>query len=162
MFCRHCGQNIEEDSYFCIGCGGKIASPEKLKKLSDKELEEILSDQQKETFKKSLQYIKYAYIFGFIYSALMVVLILFGVEGFDSWGYIDVILVALLAFGIYKKSRFCAVAILIYFVGGIILKLAIFGYSGGWLLWLIAVLAFWAGITGTFNYKKIRDSLIKN
>ena len=36
--------------------------------------------------------------------------------GFDTWTLIDVGLIAILTFGIFKKSRFCALSLLIYFV----------------------------------------------
>src|SRR4051812_6474798 len=41
--------------------------------------------------------------------------------GLDIWALVDVVLVAGLAYGIYRKSRICAVVMFVYFVGSKIL-----------------------------------------
>ena len=47
--------------------------------------------------------------------------------GLDTWSLIDVAIIAGLTFGIYKKSRFCALSLLIYYVLG---KIAAAAYGG--------------------------------
>lgn len=92
------------------------------------------------------------------FSALLVVLSLFGVKilDFDIWASVDVALILLLTYGIYKHSRFCAVAMLVYFVLGKVLLFSTATSQGfhlniGTVIFsLIFLVYFWGGVEGTF------------
>lgn len=83
-----------------------------------------------------------------------------GGMGFDAWTLIDAALIFGLAFGIYRKSRACALIMLIYFIGSKILMMMDGFYSNP--IGIVIALAFlyWytKGVIGTFAYHK----LIKN
>ncbi|WP_299703448.1 hypothetical protein [uncultured Pontibacter sp.] len=70
------------------------------------------------------KHIRNAWIVGIISTAMTVVVSLVGAydedfrysSGFDTWTLFDAALIAALTYGIYKKSRFSALGLLIYFV----------------------------------------------
>lgn len=77
------------------------------------------------------------------------------IAGWDAWNLVDVALIAALTFGIYRKSRFCAVAMLAYFI---ISKILIFAESGkptGLVTALIFLYFYAQGVQGTFAYRKL-------
>lgn len=77
--------------------------------------------------------------------------------GFDisALGFVDTALVFGLAFGIHKKSRACAVVMLIYFGISKAIQLV---ELGGTLVTvpvaLICLYYYWMGVVGTFEYHK--------
>jgi len=76
--------------------------------------------------------------------------------GLSAWNFLDVALILGLAFGIYKKSRTCAVLMFIYFVISKIFVMAETGrFTGGIVGALIFGYFFWQGIAGTFAYHKL-------
>src|SRR5689334_6278658 len=75
--------------------------------------------------------------------------------GFSAWELIDAVLVFGLAFGIYKKSRTCALLMLIYFVIAKILLMTQAGAANGILLALVFLYYFAMGVKGTFDYHRI-------
>lgn len=77
--------------------------------------------------------------------------------GFSAWELLDVALVLLLAFGIYKKSRACAVAMLAYFVLSKILMMVESGKPSGLPLAIVFIYFFWQGVSGTFAYHKLKN-----
>lgn len=77
--------------------------------------------------------------------------------GFSAWELIDVALVFGLAFGIYKKSRACAVVMLIYFTISKIVVMVESGKPSGVLLSVIFIYYFWQGVSGTFAYHKLKN-----
>lgn len=76
--------------------------------------------------------------------------------GFDAWSLLDVALIFGLAFGIYKKSRACAVLMLLYFVASKILLMVEAGKPSGLLMALIFAYCFWQGVAGTFAYHRFK------
>lgn len=70
------------------------------------------------------KHIRNAWIVGIISTAMTIVVSLVGAynedfrysSGFDTWTLIDAALIAALTYGIYKKSRFSALGLLVYFV----------------------------------------------
>jgi hypothetical protein len=103
--------------------------------------------------------IRIAWIAGVISTSLtlvITVLAMTGVRmlGFSAFQLIDVALMAGLTFGIYKKSRACAVAMFVYFVLSKIVLLRFLGAFG--IIQAIAFLYFYGlGMVGTFQYHKL-------
>lgn len=75
--------------------------------------------------------------------------------GFSAWELFDVALVLGLAFGICKKSRTCAVLMLLYFIASKILIIVETGKPTGMLMALVFGYFFWQAVAGTFAYHKI-------
>ncbi|MGH8025172.1 MAG: hypothetical protein ACREO0_00450 [Pseudoxanthomonas sp.] len=76
--------------------------------------------------------------------------------GFSAWELIDVALILGLAFGIYKKSRTCAVFMLVYFIISKIVLMAESGQPTGIPMALVFGYFFWQGVSGTFAYHKFK------
>lgn len=74
------------------------------------------------------------------------------ISGFDAWNFIDLLLILGLAFGIYKRSRTCAVEMLVYFVISKIITFADTGKASGIVLALVFMYCCWQGVVGTFAY----------
>ncbi|HSR51019.1 MAG TPA: hypothetical protein VLV83_09320 [Acidobacteriota bacterium] len=70
------------------------------------------------------------------------------------WLYLDVVLIAVLAWGIRQRSRTSAVLMLVYFIGAKILYLYEFG-SAGFRIWDLIFAYFYArAVRGTFLYHR--------
>ncbi|GAB3511105.1 hypothetical protein MNQ95_06880 [Pseudoxanthomonas daejeonensis] len=78
------------------------------------------------------------------------------VLGFSAWELIDVALIFGLAFGIYRKSRTCAVVMFCYFIASKILLAMQVGVTGVPMA-IIFGYFFWQGVSGTFAYHKIAN-----
>ncbi len=74
------------------------------------------------------------------------------IMGFSAWELLDVALIFGLAFGIYKKSRTCAVSMLLYFAMSKIIQVVQTGKSDGLVLGIIFMICFWQAVVGTFAY----------
>jgi serine/threonine-protein kinase len=109
---------------------------------------------------ETLKKIKNAWVAVVFFGCLTLLAALIAMPGikmlhFSAWSLIDVALMFCLAFGIYKRSRTCAVLMFIFFISaqingiietGELRALAIvFGYF------------FWQGIFGTFAYHKLNN-----
>jgi len=78
------------------------------------------------------------------------------VMGVDAWAYADAVLFAALGFGIYKMSRFAAVAALVLYVAERIYMMASSSGAGrGFVLTIIFTLFFLNAVRGTFAFKKL-------
>jgi hypothetical protein len=92
---------------------------------------------------------------------LLVVLIAIGIGrpivGVDGWGLVDVVLIFGLTFGIYRKSRTCAVLMLLYYSACKIIGLIEYGSSSGLGLFvsLLFIYSFIKGVKGTFAYHNL-------
>lgn len=78
---------------------------------------------------------------------------------------IDIGLALLLTYGIYKKSRFAAVTMLIYFVLNRIYWWSTVGIGSHVGLGVIMIIMFYRGVRGTFNYHETawyRDTATQN
>jgi serine/threonine-protein kinase len=107
-----------------------------------------------------LKNIKVAWIAGTIsgvITLLVTVFAIFGqsILGFTAWELFDVALIFGLAFGIYKKSRTCAILMFIYFVSAKILIMSETGKADGLLMGLLFAYFFARGIQGTFQYHRL-------
>jgi hypothetical protein len=76
------------------------------------------------------------------------------IYGFDEWGFLEVTLIAGLTFGIYKKNRFCALSLLIYFVLGKVANAAYSGKFGHVIAALLFGYFFFQGTRATFQIHK--------
>jgi len=107
-----------------------------------------------------LKQIKNAWIAGAISGCLTLVITLISLSGtkalgFNAWNFIDVVLIFGLTFGIYKKSRVCAVLMFIYFVASKILIAVETGQFSGSIMAIIFIYYYAHGIAGTFAYHKL-------
>lgn len=73
----------------------------------------------------------------------------------NAWNSLDVILIFLLAFGIYKKSRIAASVMFVYFLASKIMIIAETGKFNGMLLAIIFLYYFFQAMVGTFQYHKL-------
>ena len=96
---------------------------------------------------KAEKHIKTAWIAGTISAALTFIYALAGTYnddfrykfGLDTWALLDVALIAGLTYGIYRKNRFCALGLLIYFVISKFVSAASSGqFAGGFFALLFA------------------------
>ena len=77
------------------------------------------------------------------------------VAGLDAWNMVDVFLVAGLTWGIYRKSRFAAVGMLVYFVISKIIMFAEGGRPSGAIWALLFLYLYVQGVRGTFQYARL-------
>jgi serine/threonine-protein kinase len=104
-----------------------------------------------------LNKIKGAWIAGIASSALTLVLILvsmFGssLMGVTAWAFIDVVLLAGLTFGVYRRSRTCAILLFAFFLLNKVLMFLQSGSLTGTPLAIIFLVFFGRGIVGTFQF----------
>ncbi len=78
------------------------------------------------------------------------------VLGFGAANFIDVALIAGLTFGIWRRSRTCAVLMLLYFVASKILMMVEAGKPGGIVMGLLFAYLYVQGVRGTFEYQRLR------
>ena len=71
------------------------------------------------------------------------------------WNLVDVVMIYGLAFGIYKKSRTCAVIMLVYFAASKIFQVVESGQANGVVMGILFTILFVQGVMGTFKYHKI-------
>ena len=119
----------------------------------------LMDDQQLDQAEK---HVKRAWIAGAVSGALTLVFSLIGTYnddfrykyGFDSWSLVDVALIAGLTYGIYRKNRFSALGLLIYFVGSKLVMAASTGQFTGGFLSLLFAYFFFQGTKATFQIRK--------
>lgn len=88
---------------------------------------------------------------------IVTLLAVFGVVqlfGFDAWEFVDVVLILGFTYGIYRKSRVCAVLMLVYFVASKIMLFMQTGKPNGLVMTLIFLYYYWQGVAGTFAYHR--------
>lgn len=118
-----------------------------------------MDNQQLEQTEK---HIKHAWIAGAISATFTLILSLVGAYsddfrykyGFDTWSLLDVALIAGLAYGIYRKNRFCALGLLIYFIASKFLMAASTGQFTGGFISLLFAYFFFQGTKATFQIRK--------
>ena len=99
--------------------------------------------------------IRYAWIAACISGSLTLAFALTDTFGYTELETIDAALVFGLAFGIYKKSRVCAVLMLTYFVASKIYMMIEAGRPSGLAIALVFGFFYYHGAVGTFEYRKI-------
>ncbi len=82
----------------------------------------------------------------------------YSVAGASMWNLIDVFFIFGMAYGIYRKSRVCAVIMLVYWVASKVLIFMEPGSAGGIAIAVLFGYFFFEGIRGTFTYHKITGS----
>lgn len=76
--------------------------------------------------------------------------------GLDTWSLLDVALIAGLAYGVYRKKRYCALGLLIYFIASKFIMAASTGqFTGGFLSMLFAYF-FFQGTRAAFQVHRHR------
>jgi hypothetical protein len=109
---------------------------------------------------KAQKYIKNAWIAGSVSAGLTLVVTVLAMAGISLFGFtilnlLDVLLMVGLSFGIYKKSRTCAVLLFAYFVASKVMMWVEMGSAAGLPLALVFGYFFYQGIMGTFAYHKL-------
>jgi hypothetical protein len=104
-----------------------------------------------------LKKIRNAWVAGLISAGITLVFTLLAVSGtrligFGAWQLLDVALILALAFGIYRKSRVCAIVMFVYFVASKIMLISQTGNASGIVMALIFLYYYALGIQGTFAY----------
>jgi hypothetical protein len=106
--------------------------------------------------------IKNAWIAGLISAGITLVLVLVAVlggisiAGVDAWAFGDLAIVLALTYGVYRKSRVCAILLFGFFV---LNKAVMWGTAGnvsGLPLALVFMWFYGQGIVGTFQYHKLQ------
>ena len=108
-----------------------------------------------------LKKIKYAWVAALFSAGITLTFTLIAMSGteilgFSAWELLDVALILGMAFGIYKKSRTCAVLMFLYFIASKILIMAETCKPTGILVALLFAYFYWQGISGTFAYHKLK------
>ena len=113
------------------------------------------------------KHIKNAWVAGAVSAAITFILSLIGAYnddfrytyGFDTWSLLDVALVAGLTYGIYRKKRFAALGMLVYFVASKFIMAASGGNFSGGLMSLIFAYLFFQGTRASFQlHKHLRET----
>ncbi|MFB9867078.1 hypothetical protein [Vreelandella sulfidaeris] len=112
---------------------------------------------------EALKKIKNAWIAGVVSIAITIAFTFYSmyateVLGFNAFAFIDVALMGVFTFGIYKKSRVCAVLMLLLFAANKAL-MAIEGNASGIIMALVFLWLYIQGVIGTFQYHKIKKTL---
>ena len=130
---------------------------------SEVELEEQdVSESVPEDVRKQ---IKQAWAAGLVSAAITLLVTLLAMSGikimsFSAWELIDVALILGLTYGIYRKSRACALLMLVYFLISKALLFAQDSKPNGIVMSLIFGYCYVQGVRGTFAYHKhIRQAL---
>ncbi len=119
------------------------------------DIEEIEVEVPPEISKK----IKGAWIAGLVSAGITLLFVGFALMGtsmlgVDAWSLIDVALMAALSFGVFRKSRTCAILLLSLFALNKILMLMEAGTVSGLPLTLVFFYFFIQGVVGTFQYHR--------
>lgn len=105
--------------------------------------------------------IKGAWVAGCISGVMTLALTLFVMAGnaalgFSVWSLLDVVMIFGLAFGIYKKSRICAVVMLLYFVVSKVVLMMESPAASGLLVSLVFLYYYAQGVAGTFAFHRFK------
>ncbi|MBI3230343.1 MAG: hypothetical protein HYZ45_09260 [Burkholderiales bacterium] len=74
--------------------------------------------------------------------------------GFSAWNFLDVLLIAGLTIGIYKKSRVCAGVMLTYFIISKVIMIIESGQLQGGAIGLVFLYFYGKALQGTLDYHK--------
>lgn len=91
-----------------------------------------------------------------LFTLVFIGVALMGTEimGINAWGLIDVAVMAGLSYGIYRKSRTCAILLLAFFLLNKIIMWMNAGSATGWFMALVFLWFFLQGVIGTFQYHR--------
>ncbi|NCN09310.1 MAG: hypothetical protein GW938_05645 [Leptospira sp.] len=124
----------------------------------DKSLDEILIHEKNHIFNAALV--------GAFYTILTLLLSIIGIfneeirvkHGFDAWGLIDVAILAALTYGVYKRNRYSALSLLLYFIIG---KIVSFNTNSGFygiLFGIIFSYFYFQGVRACFHLHKLTNN----
>lgn len=118
------------------------------------------SSQKVEIPEKIQKKIKYAWIAGLISISVTILLTLISMSGtdimgLDAWAFVDVAFMIIFVFGIYKKSRVCAILMLCLFSVNKIIMWFEAGTISGLPLALVFIWFYTQGVIGTFQYHRL-------
>lgn len=106
--------------------------------------------------------IKNAWMAGLVSAGITLVYILIAViggtviAGIDAWAFIDIAIILGLTYGVYRKSRVCAILVLVFFVVNKVVMWSSAGTLSGVPLALVFMWFFGQGIVGTIQYHKLQ------
>jgi len=147
--CPNCGLTNPHSAKGC-GCGYDFKS----KTL-------LTHDENNNLLKKAMVDIKIAYIAGYIYS--VIVMLVYIISEGELFYLINALVIGILTFGIYKKSRFCAVLLSLYFIipaiigtqAAIELRIWLYICLFPVMLFIFMSYPLYKGIKGTYAYHKL-------
>lgn len=95
------------------------------------------------------------------FTLVFVVISLVGtpIMGIDAWGSIDAALMAGLSYGVFRKSRTCAIVLLLFFALNKVLMWVEMGTVTGLPLALVFFWFFYQGVVGTFQFHEWKRDL---
>lgn len=104
-----------------------------------------------------LKKIKGAWVAALVSAGLTLIFVAVAMSGkkvynFDAWALLDVGLMLGLAFGIFNKSRTCAVLMLCYFIYSKFELMAQGAPASSLPMALVFLYFYWNGVVGTFKY----------
>ena len=111
-----------------------------------------------------LKKIKTGWVVALISAALTLVLTGIAINGtsvmgFTAWNGVDALIALALAFGIYKKSRVCAVIMLVYFMAAKLIMISQTGRFDGIVMAVVFLVCYFQAVMGTFAYHRfIKDA----
>jgi hypothetical protein len=106
--------------------------------------------------------IKKAWISGVVVGSLtflvMAVVVGLGLDvgGIDAWLLVDVVIIFGLTFGVYRKSRTCAILLFSYYLLSKVIGFIESGRAGGIIITALFLFYFARGIQGTFTYHRLK------
>lgn len=117
-------------------------------------------EQMPEVPAETLRHIRNAWIAACISGVLTLGVTLLSMSGtaalgLDAWTLVDVALIFGLAYGIWRKSRVCAVLMLVYFLFSKIVLVVQTGKFQGGLVALIFLYYYFQGVVATFAYQRL-------
>lgn len=123
---------------------------------------ELQKEDNKEVPKEILKKIKSAWIAGTISIAITLTFTLMSISGTDILGlnafaFIDVFLMVIFTLGIYKKSRTCAVLMLLLFAFNKVIMWFETGTANGLPLALVFLWFYTMGVVGTFQFHSFNN-----
>jgi serine/threonine-protein kinase len=107
--------------------------------------------------------IRNAWIAGLISGIVTVVFVLLSlggntVAGINAWAFFDAVVILGLTYGVYRKSRACAVLLFAVFLANKIMMWSSAGTAAGAPLAIVFLYFFGQGIAGTFQYHNAKGS----
>lgn len=151
MTCKVCNHMNELSAVRCISCGyllGDTSIKAKENEIKVNPLDVAIKD------------IKNAWVAGCISGVLALAVTLWAMSGvkilsFNAFSLIDVAIVLGLTFGIYKRSRVCAVLMLINFLFAKFMIFQETGRTSDIPLILVFIYYYYKGVLGTIRYHKL-------
>lgn len=162
MYCEYCGNKLEAGEKFCNRCGKSVMSASATLPSSQTGRRGYFRGYRiaEVDLFTAEKHIKNAWIAALISAGVTALFVLFGV--LDVWSWIDVALILLFAFGIYRKNRIAAIGMFIYFL---ITKLLQFGgitsvenasFGVGSVIVALALLNyFYLGMIGVIRFQQL-------